>query len=126
MAILLLPLSEHRQKLAHILFVADEIVIDNKNRPAPSQVSQRIKLGQHLRVAFCPGYSTVDFNDVAELATEGTSSRVLDRHSTVALQIGEMKVGHWSDGKRRTFGCFVELLCCSLLQIADKLRYRRL
>ena len=74
MSIGLLPLSQFRHQPANILFVADEIVIDDKDRAAPAQTPKRIKFGEYLLIALGSGDATVDFDDVAEFAVEGTAT----------------------------------------------------
>src|SRR6266478_5644470 len=43
-AMTLLPRGKVRQQLLDVLFVADEVVVDDEDRPAPSGVAQRVQL----------------------------------------------------------------------------------
>src|SRR6185295_3881450 len=91
-----LPLGQVRQKFLYVLFVTDEIVVDNEDRSAPSSVTQCIELGEHLRIALGSRNSSVDFNDVTELTIEWTPARVLNGHRTITLHISEFEIRHRS------------------------------
>src|SRR4030081_3832123 len=94
MAMFLLPGSKFRQEFPYILFISDEIVIDNENGAAPAKSQQRVKLAQNLLIALGAGYAAVDFNDVANLAVERAAARILNRHCTVAFHFREVEVSY--------------------------------
>src|SRR3954454_14790521 len=77
-AVVFLPLGQRRHELTDIFLIPDEIVVNNKDCPAPAKISQSIKLGQYLLIALGARDPSVDFNDVAELARERTSARILN------------------------------------------------
>src|SRR5437016_663867 len=93
MTVSFLPLSQIGQQLPYIFLIANEIVVDDEDCSTPSKISQRIKFSEHLLIALGARHTSVDFDDVAELAREGTTARVLNRHGAVPLQIREMKIG---------------------------------
>src|ERR1700730_19142538 len=81
------------RQLQRPFVIADEIVVDNENRFARTQLKQSLELGDHLRGMLGPGLSSVDSNDVAEFTLERTSARKLHRHTGVALQLQQIKAG---------------------------------
>src|SRR6266403_3544871 len=120
----LLPIRQLRQQASNILFIADEVIVDDEHCAAPAEREQSIEFSQHLRVALGARDAAVDFNDVAKLAVEGTTARVLDRHRTVTLHVCEMKIRNRGHRKRRLFCRLVGSLGCSAFQVFEKLRHR--
>ena len=66
----LLPRSQIGEQLLNILFVSDEVVVNDKHCAPPPALAQRVQFQQHLLVAFGSRYSAVDLDDIAELAIE--------------------------------------------------------
>src|ERR1051325_4735051 len=124
MAVLFLPAREIRNQSPHVLFVADEIVVDDKDGAAPAEGFERVELGENLLIALRARNPPVDFDDVAELAGEGTAARILDGHRAVTLEVRETKIGNWRRGKCRAFGGLIDPLGFSAGQVSNKLRQR--
>src|SRR5688572_5378216 len=96
MVVLSLPLNKIRHQLLHIAFIADEIVVNDKDCPAPTGGPQSVKFGNHLLIAFSARHATINLYDVAKLAIEWTPSRVLNRHRRITIQLGKFEIGNWS------------------------------
>ena len=82
---LLLPLCQIGKQQPDVLFVADEIVIDDEECAAPIQIVQSIEFREHLLIAFCSWHASVNLDDVTELARERTAARILNRHRAVTF-----------------------------------------
>ena len=52
----------------------NKVVVNNKNGSAPVEIPQRLKLSQHLLITFSSWHTAIDFNDVAKLARERTTT----------------------------------------------------
>src|SRR5438876_2632659 len=117
-----LPARQLRQQLPDVLFVADKIVIDDKNGPSPSQRLQRVKFGEHLLIALGSRHAPVNLDDVAKLARERTAPRVLDGHGAVTPKIRQVKVGQGRGGEWRSFGGLVRSLGLALGEVFNELR----
>src|SRR5262245_24158616 len=87
------PLGQDREQPLDVALVADKVIVNDENRPAPADPKERVQLSQHLLIALRAGGAAIDLDDVAELALEGTAARVLDRHRAVASEVGEMEIG---------------------------------
>ena len=108
--------------MAHVLFVADEIVVNDKNRTAPAQSLERVEFGDHLLIALGARHAPVDFDDVAKLAREWAAARVLHRHRAVAFEFSQMKVGQRSRRQRRPLGSLISSLGLTAGQVFNELR----
>src|SRR4030095_1969017 len=120
-AISLLPFRQMRQEQFDVLFVPYEVIIDNENGSTPAGLLKHFKLRDHLLVAFCPWQPSVNLDNVAKLAVERTSARVLNRHSAVSLHIGEFKIRYWCKCELRSIRRVVNRFCFAMLQILNKL-----
>ncbi len=91
----LLPTDQRRQQvLAQPALVADEIVIDKKNRTAPTGCDQGVKFGDYLRSGLCAAAAAELGGDVAELAVEGTTARILHAHRAVVTHVRKFPQRH--------------------------------
>src|SRR5262244_158129 len=93
------PFGQDGEQPLDIALVADEVVVNDENHPAPAQAEKRIQLGQHLLIAFRAGDAAIDLDDVAELTLKGTATRVLDRHCAVASEVSESEVRNRRRGR---------------------------
>src|SRR5437762_1115708 len=118
----LLPRGKVRQQFLDVFLIADEVVVDDEDGPSPSSVAQRVQLYQHLLVALSSRHSSVDLDDVAELAIEGAAARILDRHRAVASHVGELEVRNRSQRHCRTLGRLIYRLGFAALQVANDSR----
>ena len=118
-------MGQLRQQLPDVLLIADEIVIDDKDGPSPSQRLERVEFGEHLLIALGSRHAPVNLDDVAKLARERTAPRVLDGHCAVTLKIRQVKVGHRRGGEWRPLGGLIRALGFAPGEVFDKLRQSR-
>src|SRR3990172_8920125 len=88
MAAVTIPGAELLQHLFRLFLVPDEIVINQENVTLEAQVFEGIELGKNLGWRLGAGHATVDFNNVAKLALEGTPARKLNGHDGVVAEVG--------------------------------------
>ena len=69
-AALFLPLANFGQQQFRVALVADEVVVDQEDRTAPTQVVEVLQLSNELIGGFGAGFAAVENDDVAELAVE--------------------------------------------------------
>ena len=120
-----MPARQLRQQLPDVLFVADEIVIDDKNGPSPTERLKRVKFGEHLLIALGSRHAPINLDDVAKLARERTAPRVLDGHCAVTLKVRQVKVGHRRGGEWRPLGGLIRSLGLAPGEVCNELRQRR-
>ena len=87
----LLPPGYRRQQLQGVPLVADEVVVNQKNRPSPAQAVQRIQLLHDLFRRLGTRHAAVELDDVAKLAVERTSPGELHAHRGVVLDVDEIE-----------------------------------
>src|SRR5438105_1116439 len=107
-------------------FVADEVIIHDKNHAAPTKLPERIQLRQHLFITLGARDAAIDFDDVAELALKGTAARELHRHRAIAFEVDEMEVRNRCGGERWPFSRLIDTLGLAALKVAHELRQGRL
>src|SRR5215510_14920006 len=120
------PVGQDRKQSLDVALVADKVIINDENQPAPSDPQERVQLGQHLLIALRAWDAAIDLYDVAELALKGTAARVLDRHRAVESEVGEMEVRYGRRGERRPLGGLVYMFRDAALEVANELRQGRL
>src|SRR5271166_2476985 len=87
----LLPLDQRRQQLLlKRVFVADEIVVHEEDRPAPANPAETIQLCDHLRLRLGARPMPEHRGDVAEFAIERAAPRKLHAHRSIALQVCQL------------------------------------
>src|SRR5256714_11202745 len=122
----LLPGGEVWQQTLDVALVADEVVVNDEDRAAPARRAQRVEFREHLLVGLRARHTPVDFDDVAELATERAAARVLHAHRAVALRVREPEVGRGRQRERRFLGRLVDAPRLSAFEASEELRQRRL
>ncbi len=65
--------------------IPDEIVIDNEDGLAPTEIEERIQFCENLSWALSSRSSSIKCNDVAKLALEWAAARELDAHRDIAV-----------------------------------------
>src|SRR5262249_21133716 len=120
------PFGQDREQPLDVALIADKVIVNDENRPAPADPKERVQLGQHLLIALRAGGAAIDLDDVAEFALEGTAARVLDRHRAVAFEVGEIEVGDGRGGARRPPSSLVAAFGAAALWVANELRQGRL
>src|SRR5262249_21220727 len=120
------PVGQGREQSLDVALVANKVIVNDENRPAPADPQQRVQLGQRLLIALRAGDAAIDLDDVAELALKGTAARVLDRHRAVASEVCNMKVRYGRRGERRPLGGLVDAFRDAALEVANELRQGRL
>src|ERR1039457_7061328 len=84
------PFDYCRKNLSfQFTFVADEVVINKKDCPAPSTVIQAVQLGNQLPGRLAPRSSPEQHGYVTELAVIGTAPAVLNIHGRVIPQVNQ-------------------------------------
>ena len=71
--------------------VSDEVVINDEDLLAPPKLEQRIEFRQQLAGRLGPRLPSVDGDDVAEFALEGTAPRELHRHGSIFSEVKQVK-----------------------------------
>jgi hypothetical protein len=61
-------------------------------------LAELVQFGEDLFYCFGAGLATIDLDDVAELAVEGTAARVLYGHGGIAAHLDEAEVGERAKG----------------------------
>ena len=87
-------------------FVANKVVVDEKDARAPAKLVQRIQLTNDLLGGLDAWSVPEERGDVAELAIEGTATRILDSHGGVVFDLE--KFPQWGRGSldfRKFVGC---------------------
>src|SRR5262247_1909238 len=102
------PVGQGREQSLDVALVADKVIVNDENSPAPADPQERVQLGHHLLIALRARDAAIDLYDVAELALKGAAARVLDRHRAVASDVGEVEVRYWRRGERRPLGGLVD------------------
>src|SRR5207302_8604776 len=92
-AVFALPARDLGQELGRLAPVADEVVVDDEDRSAPTELVERVELAQHLRRALHPRVAAVELDDVAELALEGAAARGLHAHRRVPRPLEQIESG---------------------------------
>ena len=82
----LLPCDQMRQQIERGLAVADEIVVDEIDRPAQPAFEQLVELGDDLLRDLQPRIAAIEAGDVAELALIGAAGRKLDAAEEILLR----------------------------------------
>ena len=80
-----------RQERLYRLLVADEIVVDEIDVPAVTELVERLQLFQHLLRRLGPWHPAVQLDDVAELAGERTAARILHADVHVVLELEQIE-----------------------------------
>ncbi len=93
-AVVELPALERSQRPLGESTVADEVVVDEEDRPAPSGRDQGVQLRRHAVGRLDPMLAAVQLPDVAELAGERTAARMLHRHRGIGLEVEEVESRH--------------------------------
>ena len=96
--------------------VADEIVIDDEDLVAPSQLAEVVELRDELRIRLGARFAAVDGDDVAELALKGAAARKLHRHGGVFVEPQQVEARHGAGGHVRLVDDVVEGLRGSLFE----------
>ena len=67
-----LPCDEGTEQAQGISPVANEVIIHEKQRAAPTKIVQQIEFGQHLLRGFGPRHSAVELGNITKLAIKWT------------------------------------------------------
>jgi hypothetical protein len=89
--VVLIPAREVGEKTFYRLLVADQIVVDEVYVAPVAKFVEPIELGEHLLICFGPRDAAVEFDDVAELAGEWTSPRVLHANIEVLIELQKVE-----------------------------------
>ena len=73
-ATLFLPASDLWQQQLGVALIADEVVIYKEDRSSPAQVVQALELSDQLLRILCAWFTSIENDDVAELAIEWTAA----------------------------------------------------
>jgi hypothetical protein len=73
--------------------VPDQVVVHEVDVPAVPERVQGVELPEHLGGGLGPGHPSVQVDDVAELAVERATARVLDPDVQVAVELQEIEAG---------------------------------
>ena len=85
------PLGELRKECLHGLFVADEVVVDEIDVAAIAQAVKFVEFCEHLGVGFGARDATVEFDDVAELASKRAAPGELHTDMQVVIEFQEIE-----------------------------------
>ncbi len=86
-----LPDDQLGQELLERALVADKVVVDEVDMAAIAEVVERLQLAQHLGIALRARHPAEQFDDVAELAVEGTSARELHADIEIVLELQQVE-----------------------------------
>src|SRR4029077_20588005 len=87
----LVPACKVGEKTLHRLLVADQIVVDEIYVAPVAKLVELVELSEHLLICFGARDAAIEFNDVAELAGEWTSPRVLDADIEVLIELQKVE-----------------------------------
>ena len=96
--VLFQPAREMRQERLHGLLVADQVVVDEIDVAAIAEFIEPIEFRQHLRRRLGARHASVQFDDVAEFASERTAARELHTDIHVVLRPQEVEAGNRAAG----------------------------
>src|SRR5512142_2734889 len=105
-----------------MFLVADQIVIDEEDIPAPAETVQPIQFVEDLFGRLDAWPVSQQGGDVTELTIERTAARILDRHRGVAFEVDQLPKGR---GRLTDVGKLagqVHALSGTLLQVAQERR----
>ena len=89
-----MPLANFGQQQLGVALVADEVVVDQEDRTAPTQVVEVLQLGNELLGSLGAWFAAVEHDDVAELAIEWAAPGELHAHRVVGIELKQIEAGN--------------------------------
>src|SRR5690606_22245953 len=100
--------------------ISNQVIIDKENRFTPAEPVQVLQLTQDLVLALDAGHMSQKSGNVAKLAIEGTSTRILDDHRGIVPQIHQFPHGCGGLAEIAELPGSVDTLGCAVLKIMQE------
>src|SRR5215831_14919494 len=84
--------------------VADEIVVHEVHVASMPEAVKHVEFGDNLLRGLCPWLSTVELDDIAELAVKRAAAGELNSEHEVVVELQQVETGNGAPGHVRLFG----------------------
>ena len=110
-----LPGDEGPEQAQGISPVPDEVIIHEKETPAPPQVVQQAEFRQHLLIGFGPRHAAIQLGNITKLAIKRAPTRELQQHRAVLSHVNEIIARQGSLGDGRLLPWHIDMLGSTVL-----------